>query len=187
MSSAVRGMAFIDFDNINIGARRYHGIKGINFTALRRVLLEGYVGVGCTVYLPDRMKNLIPYIQRSGLRVQVVSPGKSVDGRLIFDLFVNTIRDTFDIAVIASGDRDYIPVIEEVHRMKKEVIIASFSKSLSNAIKNAVGNTISLDDHVDTIALKINEYTCSKCGKKFSVPFTIFGKAPLCQDCFRSK
>ena len=146
-------MAFIDFDNINITARNRYHIRYIDFNKLRNILLSDFRGVGCIVYLPYKMKNLLSPIQKSGLEVKVVSPGKSIDGRLIFDLLTNTYDNNFDVAVIASGDRDYVPVIQEVKRREKEVVVASFSDSLSHALRAVADKVIELDSHISEIAL----------------------------------
>jgi len=132
------------------------------------------------------MRNLLQVIQRSGLEVKVVSPGKSIDGRLIFDLLTSAYKDNFDTAVIASGDKDYVPVIEEVKRKNKEVKIASFSSSLSHALKSVADGVIDLDSHVSEISAQVFEYNCSKCGKKFERPFKLFpNQVPLCKDCVK--
>ena len=86
MPNDKRGMGFIDFDNINITGRKQHNLRYIDFNKFRAVLLDGLRCVGCTVYLPHKMQSLIRLIQKSGLRAEIVSPGKSVDGRLIYDL-----------------------------------------------------------------------------------------------------
>jgi len=188
MSSQDRGMAFIDFDNINITARNQHGIRYMNFNKLREVLLSNLRCVGCTVYLPNKMKNLLAYIQKSGLEVKVVSPEKSVDGRLIFDLLTNTYKNTFDSAVIASGDRDYIPVVEYVKQMNKRVFIGSFSSALAHGLVSVSDGIIDLDKHITEIASQIFEYTCSKCGNKFELPFKLYGnQTPLCKDCIKTR
>lgn len=187
MSSLNRGMAFIDFDNINITGRNQHGIKYMNFNKLREVLLNDLRCVGCIVYLPNKMTSLLSIIQRSGLEVKVVSPGKSVDGRLIFDLLTNAQNNHFDTAVIASGDKDYIPVVEYVKRLNKIVLIGSFSSALSHGMISVSDGIIDLDKHVKDISLQIHEYTCSKCGTKFDLPFKLFAsRKPLCKDCLRS-
>jgi uncharacterized protein (TIGR00288 family) len=184
MSDDKRGMGFVDFDNINITARNHHNLRFIDFNKFRAVMLEGLSCVGCTVYLPYKMQNLLKVIQRSGLKVEVVSPGKSVDGRLIFDLLTNTYNDKFDTAVIASGDKDYVHVIEEVKRKKKEVRIASFSSSLAHALKSVANDVIDLDKRVADISLQMYPYTCSNCGNKFELPFKLFAnKQPLCKNC----
>ena len=154
MQDANRGIALIDYDNIYITARNQHNINYINFNKLREILLKDLRIVGCTVYLPNKIGDLIKVIQRSGLEVQVVSPGKSIDGRLIFDLLTNTTIDNFDTAVIASGDRDYVPVIQEVKRRNKKIAVASFSSSLSPALTSVADYVIDLDTHIKDIALK---------------------------------
>ena len=135
------------------------------------------------MYLPNKMSNLLPYIQKSGLEVKVVSPGKSIDGRLIFDLLTNAYRDGFDVAVIASGDRDYIPVVEEVKRVGKRVIIASFSSALAHGMTSVSDDIIDLDKHLTEIAQQMHSYVCAKCGTKFELPFKLFAnQTPLCKD-----
>ena len=129
-------MGFIDFDNINITGRTQHNLRFIDFNKFRGVILDGLRCVGCTVYLPYKMQSLLKTIQRSGLEVKVVSPGKSIDGRLIFDLLTNASKDNFDTAVIASGDKDYVYVLEEVKRMKKEVKSARSSITILSFLAN---------------------------------------------------
>jgi len=184
MQSQKRGMGFIDFDNINITARNQHNLKFLDFNKLRGVILSDLRCVGCIVYLPYKMRSLLRTIQKSGLEVKVVSPGKSIDGRLIFDLLTNAHRDNFDTAVIASGDKDYVYVLEEVKRMKKEVKIASFSSSLSHALKSVADGIIDLDSQISNITPQLFDYKCSKCGNQFQLPFKLFPKQnPLCKDC----
>ena len=177
-------MAFIDFDNIAIPAKNFFGIRYLDFNKLRNILLTGCRGVGCTIYLPYKMRGLLPHIQKSGLNVTVVSPSKSIDGRLIFDLLRNAHRDTFDIAIIASGDRDYRPVIEELKSLGKNVKVASFSRNLAHAIQSVADDVIDLDSHVSNLSAIVYSYTCPKCGKTFQTPRRIFKKSPLCPKCF---
>jgi uncharacterized LabA/DUF88 family protein len=182
MSSDNRGMAFIDFDNINITARNQHGIRYLNFNKLREILLKDLRCVGCIVYLPNKMSNLLPVIQKSGLEVKVVSPGKSIDGRLIFDLLTNAYSNGFDSAVIASGDRDYIPVVEEVKRKGKKVLIASFSSALAHGMTSVSDGVIDLDKFVTEISSQTNTYKCATCGAEFQLPFKLFaGQTPYCK------
>ncbi len=187
MSSQDRGMAFIDFENINIPARREHGLKYINFNKLREILLKDLRMVGCIVYLPNNMKDLLPYIQKSGLEVKVVSPGKSIDGRLIFDLLTNAQRNDFDVAVIASGDRDFIPVVEAVKRLNKTVRIASFSVALAHGLNSVADSVIDLDPHIAEISLQVYQYKCIDCGSDFELPFKLFpNQKPYCKNCIKS-
>lgn len=184
MPSSIRALAFIDFDNINISARK-KGLKEIDFNKLREILLNGYNCVGCSVYLPDKLKSLIPHIQKSGLSVSIVSPNKSVDGRLIFDLLVNAYRNTFDVAIIASGDRDYIPVIEHRKSQGKKVKIASFESALSHGVRFVADEVLLLDDRLTDLSRFKRVYFCPECGKEFTDSHKYFnGYTPKCPDCY---
>jgi CxxC-x17-CxxC domain-containing protein len=185
-SEPKRGMAFIDFENINITARKEFGLRYINFGKLREILLKDLRHVGCILYLPFKMRDLQGHIQKSGLEVKVVNPGKSIDGRLILDLVTGAWRNDFDIAVIASGDRDYIPVAESVKRMEKVVRIASFSKALAYGMGSVSDDVINLDEHIKDISLQVYKYKCTDCGKEFELPFKLYpSQTPYCQDCIK--
>ena len=185
MSSKPRGMGFIDFDNISIPAYKKYKIQRVDFAGLKSILLKNLSGVGCSVYLPSRLSTFIGPIQKCGLTPCVVSPGKSVDGRLIFDLLVNAYDDNFDVAIIASGDRDYISVIHELKKLKKIVTLASFKNSISDAMRDAADNVIELDAHIAQLTKKIFNYTCSDCGKAFFMTFRIKGSTPRCPECHK--
>jgi len=127
-------------------------------------------------------------MQKQGLDAVLVSPGKSVDGRLIFDVLVNAHDDTFDTAIIASGDRDYIPVVEQIKKLHKEVKIASFSANLGPGLKAvADGNILCLEDHASTIAQKTYGYQCSQCGCSFVRVYKLYPDQmpPRCNICYK--
>ena len=182
MSTSSRAMAFIDWDNIAIPAKNFFGIRYLNYNSLRSILLGNYNDVGGTVYLPNKMRNLIGPIQRCGFRVEVVSPGKSVDGRLMLDLMICTDQDDYDVAVLASGDRDYSRVVEYVKRKGKEVAVASFSRNLAPSLSNVASAIIDLDGEAVNLSARLYSHTCATCGKAFDLPFRVRG-TPLCRDC----
>jgi len=74
-------MAFIDFPNITSGGGAY-GTMRIDFAGLAKVLTEGTRPVGVQAYVVNKgwRQELFREMDRSGLSVQAVSPGKSVDG-----------------------------------------------------------------------------------------------------------
>lgn len=185
-SPSSRGMAFIDFDNIAIPSRNFFNIQYLDFNELRNILLRGYRGVGCNVYLPHKMRNVLGPIQKSGLSAFVVRPGKSIDGRLILDAILNADSNHFDAAIIASGDIDYVPLVNALKRKDKKVIIASFSRNLSHALENIADGVIDLDTEVSNLSARTYSHTCSKCGIAFELRFKFRGPNPLCGNCLRS-
>ena len=118
---------------------------------------------------------------RSGITVVPVSPGKSVDGRLIFDMIVGAQRDNYDVAILASGDRDYVPVVQEVKRLKKTVWVASFSPSFASSLRAAADDPIDLDKRTSEIMFEMTFYdaTCTDCGKPIKVPFKPANGRPI--------
>ena len=189
MTEKIRGMGFIDFENINIAARQ-HKVNYLDFNKLAELMLSGFTRVGCKIYVPHQMRHLLPSIQRHGLDAILVSPGKSVDGRLIFDLLVMAQSDAFDTAILASGDRDYIPVVERVKQLNKGIKIVSFSENIGQGLKSvADGNILSLNEHIATIAQRTYDYKCSECGKDFILPFKLYPNQlpPKCPTCHSNK
>jgi hypothetical protein len=63
---------------------------------------------------------------------------KGVDIALTKDLLTHAFQNHYDTAILMSGDADYVPVVEEVKRFGKRVLLASFEgKSLSDELRLA--------------------------------------------------
>lgn len=187
-----RGFAYLDFPNITTGGYSL-GIGRYNYSKLMEVLLKGTRSVGCNLYIVNKgnRQELFRYIESRGIQVIPVNPGKSIDGRLIFDLLIGAHRDDFDTAIIASGDKDFIPVINYVKRLDKDVKVASFSRSIGDAMKTISDDYINLDDHVEEIAQskrRMHKIKCATCGKEDEVPFKPKKGTPVyCNACFRKR
>jgi len=149
-----KAMVFVDTPNIIISARHFDIIR-LDFLKLIDAIMGKANKVGANAYVVDRPEHHSFYLtlERLGIRVERVSLGKSVDGRLIFDMLIGAIRDDYDIAILCSGDRDYVPVVEAIKRMGKEVWVASFTHSVNPGLKNAADEFINLDKHVTKICL----------------------------------
>lgn len=186
-----RGMAFIDFPNITSSCRGF-GVVRLNFSGLAKTLTDGTRPVGIMAYVVDRgsRQGLFRELNRSGLKAEPVSPGKSVDGRLIFDLIVGAQRDLYDVGILASGDRDFVPVVQEAKRIGKQIWVAAFSNSIAPSLKACADNYIELDKFVKEISLRVKSYPCkcSDCGKDFELTFQpSIGRPVYCKDCFAKR
>ena len=62
---------------------------------------------------------------------------KGVDISLATDVLSHAFRDNFDIAVIVAGDGDYVPLVEEVKRCGKTVLLQFFACGLNPKLKLA--------------------------------------------------
>ena len=59
---------------------------------------------------------------------------KGVDIALTKDMLVNAFFNNYDVAVLVSGDGDYVPVVEELKRMGKIVIVAFYPEHGLNPV-----------------------------------------------------
>jgi uncharacterized LabA/DUF88 family protein len=75
---------------------------------------------------------------------RVVSKG--VDISLATDLLSNAFNNNFDIALLFAGDADYIPLVEQVKRLGKRLLIVSFSSRLSDDLRLSSDRTYVIDD-----------------------------------------
>jgi uncharacterized LabA/DUF88 family protein len=70
---------------------------------------------------------------------------KSVDINLTIDALRHTYNDSLDTLFLLSGDGDYVPLIREVMRQGKKVIVGAFSNGLNPSLKHVADEFISLD------------------------------------------
>lgn len=59
---------------------------------------------------------------------------KEVDVAMACELVVHALRDHYDIAIVVSGDRDFIPAIQHVQAAGKRVEVAAFSNSVGDEL-----------------------------------------------------
>ncbi len=57
---------------------------------------------------------------------------KEVDVSLAVEMMEHALMNHFDVAIVVSGDRDYIPVVQKVQAAGKRVEVASYEEFLSN-------------------------------------------------------
>ncbi|MFT3714057.1 MAG: NYN domain-containing protein [Archangium sp.] len=58
---------------------------------------------------------------------KVAKKSKGVDITLARDLLSHAYRDNFDAAVLVAGDADFVPLVEEVKRLGKQVFVLFFA------------------------------------------------------------
>ena len=62
---------------------------------------------------------------------------KGVDIALSKDMLSHAFMGNFSIAVLVAGDGDYVPLVEEVKRLGKQVFVGFFSKGLNDELRLA--------------------------------------------------
>jgi uncharacterized LabA/DUF88 family protein len=140
-------MIFIDSPNILMGAKAL-GVNRLKYEVLVNELRKGTELVGSRLYGSDKqtLEGFYAQLEKKGIRVERVAPSKSVDGRLMMQMLIGAYRGDFDIAILASGDRDYLTVIEELKRIDKQVWVAAFNHTTSPALMTMANRFIPLDD-----------------------------------------
>ena len=71
---------------------------------------------------------------------------KGDDVHLAFDLVSGAYEDLYDIAIIVSGDEDFVPAIKKAQKLGKKIINAYFKSSSSASLKKTCGDFIYMND-----------------------------------------
>ena len=86
---------------------------------------------------------------KEGYRIE-----KGVDVALVTKMLSHAFRNTFDVAILVSGDLDYAEAVKVVKELGKRVEIAAFKGSIGRELKFLADRFIALDDIADNIQLE---------------------------------
>ena len=75
----------------------------------------------------------------------MVSPEKGVDAALVTDLLSLAWQRAYDVAVLVSGDADYIPAVEYVQSQGLKVINAAWAAK-GHELQQACWGSFGIDD-----------------------------------------
>lgn len=78
---------------------------------------------------------------------------KGEDILLACDMVKGAYSNQYDVAILISGDGDFVPAVHAVQDAGKPVIVASFHNSLSHALELEASDVVYLDEHLDRIKL----------------------------------
>jgi uncharacterized LabA/DUF88 family protein len=86
---------------------------------------------------------IVPIVFKKPTRSQKT---RNVDIQVVIDVMRFAFTDEIDRVYLASGDGDYLPLIDEVMRRGKQVEVLAFSSGLNSAIPYSVDSFFSLDN-----------------------------------------
>jgi uncharacterized LabA/DUF88 family protein len=147
---------FVDGANVDISSRRSN-IR-INYVLLK-IFLARDRSVALANYYNSTPKDLAEasFYSRAGSagfdlvyapKKREGRPQKQIDVQIGVDMVSEAYDNTFDIAVLVSGDGDLKPAVEKLVSMGKQVEVASFDdpewKEFSWELKTAASKTIDL-------------------------------------------
>jgi len=87
----------------------------------------------------------------SGVTTSRYSKGEDI--LLACDMVRGAYLNHYDVAILITGDGDFVPAVTSVQEAGKPVIVASFHASLSFALELEASEVIYLDEHLDKIKL----------------------------------
>ncbi|PKK86029.1 MAG: hypothetical protein CVT48_02945 [Thermoplasmata archaeon HGW-Thermoplasmata-1] len=72
---------------------------------------------------------------------------KEVDVALACEVVSHAFRDNYDVGIVVSGDRDFVPAIQHAQAFGKRIEVAAFSNSVSPEIRRRADRFHSLDTY----------------------------------------
>jgi len=78
---------------------------------------------------------------------------KGEDILLACDMVRGAYTNQYDVAILITGDADFIPAVHMVQDMGKPVIVAAFHGSLSHQLELEASDVVYLDEHLEKIRL----------------------------------
>lgn len=148
-----KAIAFIDEANITIQAERL-GWR-VDYKKLLKYLNENYNLIRAYLYTGldlenAGLKNFVVMLRRSGYRVVHYRGQERPDGSVKANLDVHiavdmvAMADSYDVAILFSGDGDYVPAIEVISRKGVRVEVISLEEHAANYLLDHADNFVDL-------------------------------------------
>ncbi len=139
-----RVMIFLDLANITRGLSEHDGLENclIDHVDLVNMLVEGRSIVGAMVFDTKSFfkanREAANYLSEIGYKIvgghYADGMQKEVDVSIAVEMIMHAVNDHYDVAILISGDRDFIPAISAVQDMGKKVEVAAFGDTIADAM-----------------------------------------------------
>ena len=158
-----RVMVFIDYRNIYEGCRFFEEYLGMYLFRLTQILVGTRDLIGAYIFdgkLPssgggDATVRMHNKFREQGFRViaresLAIRDGKvvqkEVDVSLACEMLEHALLNHFDVAIVISGDRDFVPAMQKVQAAGKRVEVAAFEDVYNEECKRVADIYYLLDD-----------------------------------------
>ena len=84
---------------------------------------------------------------------QIFEVEKGVDVALVTKMLSFAFKNVYDIAVLVSGDADYIEAVRQIQDLGKRVEIVAFKDAIAPGLRKIADRFIALDDIADEIKI----------------------------------
>lgn len=159
-----RAMIFVDGNNLFHGAKEYDESFEYDFVSLREELANGYDLIRSYWFQSfppnDKPEGFFRALELNGYRV-ISKPLRQRDGNwtekgtdiaLATEMLTRGYEDSYDVAVLVSGDDDYSRAVEVVEDHGKQVTVAMFRPNLSDNLQRTADEVVILDDIASRIS-----------------------------------
>ncbi len=145
---------FVDIQNLYYSARNIYNAR-VNFSAIlkdavgERPLVRA-IAYGVRAQMPEE-QTFFDAVKKSGFEVKLKDLQSYYGGIKKADWDVGIVMDIIklqaklDVIVLASGDGDYIPLLEYLQILGQRVELVSFGKSTSSRMRELVDAHLDLD------------------------------------------
>lgn len=155
VSRAQRISVFVDVQNLYYSSRALYNSR-VNFKSILQDAVAGRLLIRASAYVIKteefKEESFFEALSTMGFEIKSkdlqIFPGGAKKGDWDVGIAMDAIEQApkIDTIVIASGDGDFIPLVEHLKRaLGCRVEVMSFGKSTSNKLKEVVDNFIDLD------------------------------------------
>lgn len=143
-------MVFIDLRNMLKSVETMEPeLFKLDFGLLTRILVGNRELVAAYIFdtkmpygMDDASKRLHDSLSYQGFRVMtresynpLRKEQKEVDVAMACEMLAHALRDHYDVAIVASGDGDFVPAVQQVQAAGKMVEVAAFTNTLNGRLR----------------------------------------------------
>jgi len=153
---------FIDAQNLYHSAKNLHHGR-VNFGEVLNIALAGRQLVRALAYVittdSGEEKNFFEALTKMGIEtktkdLQIFSGGsKKADWDVGLAVDAIKLSDKLDVVILASGDGDFVPLVEYIKMKGCQVEVVTFGKSASSKLKEVADDFIDLDNNTNLYVL----------------------------------
>ncbi|MBU2617070.1 MAG: NYN domain-containing protein [Euryarchaeota archaeon] len=157
---------FIDASNLFHACKLFRDGFKVDYIKLREKLAEGRKLIRAYYYgsfdpLNEGQIKFKHFLQYNGFNVETRTlrmrgdkhHEKGVDVALVTEMLSLGFRGIYDVAVLVSGDDDFVCAVDEVKRNGRRIEIAAFNCAIGGELKRSADRFRPLDDIADEIEI----------------------------------
>lgn len=162
---------FFDIQNLYHSAKHLYSAR-VNFKEVLKTAIAGRKLMRAIAYVvksetAEGEESFFDALEKSGIELRTkdlqIFPGGAKKADWDVGLSVDAIRysSSVDVVVIISGDGDYVPLVDYLKAMGKQVEVIAFDRTSSAKLKEATDEFIDLGQEADKYLMKSNQSTKS--------------------------